>query len=86
MLRKDWVVEVQQGDMRILVTDIMPNHMIIEWSDVPLGIICSRNKVFAFPVPEPKKLRVGAVLSNECGICVYEASQYSHRYTSAGSS
>lgn len=75
--KSKWMVELQHDGKRVLVTDVMPNDKIIACGEKRLGVLCSRKEVFALPVPEPRKLRVGAVLSDEFGVCVYDTSGYS---------
>ena len=76
--KSKWVVELGIDGRCVFVTDIMPNDKVITCGgEQRLGILCSRKEVFALPVPEPRKLRIGAVLSDEFGVCVYDTSGYS---------
>jgi len=75
--KSEWVVELEHDNKRIFVTDVISNDKIITCGHEALGTICSRKQVFALPVPEPRKLRIGAVISHEFGICVYDTSGYS---------
>ncbi len=73
----DWVVERQHDGKRILVTNLISDDKIIECGAKCLGVFCSRDKVFAYPIPAAKKLKLGVVISDEIGLCVYDTSGYS---------
>lgn len=74
--QEPWVHEFHIDGKRILVSEMIPYDKIIECGDQKLSIVCSRKQIFAIPVPEPKKLRVGAVINDEVGFCVIDASGY----------
>jgi hypothetical protein len=70
-LDKSVVIDFQHDGKKIIISNEMPPDTIIKLNDNPVGIVCSREIVYAMPCPEPKRLRLGAVISDEIGVGVY---------------
>lgn len=71
------LVEFEHEGKRIIVSNQVPDGIIVESGEEPIGIMCSRKNVYALPVPDPKRMRMGVIISDEYGICIPGASGFS---------